>query len=121
MSGYLAFDDEGERPRVIGWLSANAHENYRLLPPLGDEKIATIICFSIEKDFQGRGVATKMLEFALEDLANRGFKTVQAAPLENGEFHDWGYRGKLSMFLKQGFAIGPKLDDHHVLVTKQLG
>lgn len=120
MNGYLAFDGEGEGAKVIGWLSANSHNNYRLLPSMPDDTTATLICFAIQKEHQGKSVATELLEYAISDLKRKGFSTVQAAPIESDEFNHWAYRGPLSMYLKFGFTKGPKLDDMHVLVTKSL-
>lgn len=120
MNGYLAFESEADDAKVIGWLSANDHNNYKLLPPLDGERTATVICFSIQKDHQGKGIAEALLSYAIEDLGKRGFNSIQGAPLANGEFHDWAYRGPLSMFLKLGFEKGPMLDKMHVLVTRPL-
>ena len=120
MNGYLAFESEDADSKVIGWLSANAHNNYRLLPSVPDEKTATLICFSIQKQHQGKGIANHLLEFALKDLKEQDFMTVQAAPIDSEEFQDWGYRGSLGMYLKHGFSKVTKLDDIHVLVSKPL-
>lgn len=119
MSGYLAFESEHPDAKAIGWMSANSHNNYRLLPTV-EGKVATIICFSIQREHQGKQVASRMLEFALADLATQGFEVVQAAPLSSGEFHDWGYRGPLSMYEKLGFVSQGPIDDKHVLMTKTL-
>ena len=115
MQGYLAFEGD----RTIGWMAANKANNFVLLPPT-DESAARILCFVVDDEFKGRGVATALLKFALEDLSNRGFTSVEAAPLASGEFVDWGYRGPLSMFLKVGFERGPMIDDKHVLVKRKL-
>ena len=119
MQGYLAFEQRDGEEIAVGWMAANSHNNFRLLPPT-TEDIATIICFSVEAESQGKGVATRLLEFAIADLPEQGFSKVQAAPLANGEFAKWGYRGPLSLYKKFGFTEGPMLDDQHVLVTKEL-
>lgn len=111
MNGYLAFEGD----EVIGWVAANKASNFVALPPAPDS-VARILCFIVEQSHQGRGVATTLLNFALEDLAEQGFKSVEAAPLATDEFHSWGYRGKLSTFLKAGFKKGPMIDDKHALV-----
>lgn len=115
MNGYLAF----EADTVIGWVAANAGNNFKALPPT-DDKTARIICINIQKEHQGKGVATNLLAYAIDDLASQGFTRVEAAPLASGEFHDWGYRGPLGMYLKAGFEVGPQVDDKHVLVHRKL-
>ena len=115
MRGYLAFDGE----EVIGWVAANKANNFAQLPPTSEET-ARILCFIVEPNHQGKGVATALLNFAIEDLATQGFKTVEAAPQLDQGFGASGYRGKLSMFMKAGFEPLEALDEHHVLVRRQL-
>ena len=115
MRGYLAFDGD----EVVGWVAANKANNFAQLPPTSEET-ARILCFIIEPNHQGKGVATALLDFAIEDLTTQGFTTVEAAPLASDEFASWAYRGKLSTFLKAGFQSGPMIDDKHVLVQRKL-
>jgi GNAT superfamily N-acetyltransferase len=115
MQGYVAVS-EG---KVIGWMAANSFKNFVALPP-APEDAAAIICFVIDQEHQGRGVAKQLLNFALEDLPSQGYKSVNSAPLASGEFQSFGYRGPRSMFEKAGFVAGPMVDDKHVLMTKEL-
>jgi GNAT superfamily N-acetyltransferase len=119
MQGFLAFEDQDGEEVAIGWMAANSHNIFRLLPP-GDSSTATIICFAVDASKQSQGVATALLEFALKDLPEQGYKLVQAAPLANGQFETWGYRGPLALYRKFGFAEGPMLDEQHILVTRTL-
>ena len=115
MQGYLAYEDE----KVVGWMAANSFKNFVALPPM-PENVAAIICFVIEQEHQGQGVATQLLNYAIDDLPKHGYVAVNSAPLANDEFHTWGYRGPRSMFEKAGFESGPMVDDKHILMTKQL-
>lgn len=115
MRGYLAFDGD----EVVGWVAANKANNFAQLPPTSEDT-ARILCFIVEPNHQGKGVATALLDFAIEDLTTQGFTTVEAAPLASDEFAFWAYRGKLSTFLKAGFQSGPMIDDKHVLVQRKL-
>jgi GNAT superfamily N-acetyltransferase len=115
MRGYLAFDGD----EVVGWVAANKANHFAQLPPTSEET-ARILCFIVEPNHQGKGVATALLDFAIEDLTTQGFTTVEAAPLASDEFASWAYRGKLSTFLKAGFQAGPMIDDKHVLVQRKL-
>ena len=119
MQGYLAFETKDGTERTVGWMAANAHNNFRLLPPVSDN-VATIICFAVDAEKQSQGVASELLEFALNDLPSLGFERVQAAPLASGEFETWGYRGPLSLYRKFGFTEGAMMDDKHILVTRGL-
>ena len=115
MQGYLAFDGD----RAIGWMAANAAKNFVTLPPAGPN-VARILCFVVEQDFQGRGIATELLNFAIHDLPKLGFKVLEAAPKASDEFSVAGYRGPLSMFKRAGFMLGPNIDGEHVLVQREL-
>lgn len=115
MQGYVAVI-EG---KVVGWMAANSFRNFVALPP-APEDAAAIICFVIDQEHQGRGVATQLLNFALDDLPNHGYRVVNSAPLASGEFVSYGYRGPRSMFEKAGFIPGPMIDDKHVLMSKEL-
>lgn len=115
MQGYLAF----EKDRTIGWVAANSAKNVLGFPP-AEESTARILCFVIDRDFQRQGVATALLNYALEDLPKQGFKSVEAAPRADGSASPRSYRGTLSMFLKAGFEPLETLDDHHVIVRRKL-
>ena len=115
MQGYLAFDGDA----VVGWMAANKANNFKLLPET-DESAARVLCFVIDPEHQGKGVATQLLNFSIEDLRARGFKTLEAAPRSDDSFASDGYRGKLSSFLKAGFEQVNDLDEKHVLVRRQL-
>ena len=80
MQGYLAFEQSAEGERAIGWMAANSHNNFRLLPT-GEDDVATIVCISVQADRQSQGVASALLDYALGDLPLHGYKKVQAAPL----------------------------------------
>lgn len=115
MSGYLAFEDD----EVIGWLAANSANRFVALPQT-DPDAARVLCFIVSPEHQGQGVATELLNYAIDDLAEQGFRSLEAAPLASDQFETWGYRGKLSTFLKAGFSKGPMIDDKHVLVFREL-
>ncbi len=115
MQGYVAVS-EG---KVIGWMAANSFKNFVALPP-APEDVAAIICFVVDQEHQGRGVAKQLLNYALEDLPKHGFRSVNSAPLASGEFLSYGYRGPRSMFEKAGFVAGPMVDDKHILMSKPL-
>ena len=119
MQGYLAFERTEEGESVIGWMAANRHNNFRLLPPTKDQ-VATIICFAVQADKQSQGVASSLLDYAIKDLPAHGFTQVQAAPLASGQFETWGYRGPLSLYKNFGFKEGPMIDDQHVLMSLEL-
>lgn len=115
MNGYLAFEGD----EVIGWVAANKANNFVQLPPTS-ETAARILCFIVEKEHQGKGIATALLDFACKDLKAQGFTTIEAAPVAAEDFDASGYRGKLSTFIKAGFSEVMAIDERHVLVHREL-
>ncbi|MFM7013571.1 MAG: N-acetyltransferase family protein [Actinomycetota bacterium] len=115
MRGYLAFEGD----RTIGWVAANAAKNFPGFPE-ASESTARILCFVIDQDFQRQGVATKLLNYALEDLPKQGFDLVEAAPKTQSEVSSRSYRGPISMYLKAGFELVGPLDEHSVIVRRKL-
>lgn len=117
MNGYLAMHD-GE---VVAWMAANSAGNLVQLPaPVTEEKLARIICFTVAPEWQGKGLSKALISYALADLPKLGYTVVEAAPLAADTHQSWGYRGKLSTYLKLGFTLGPFIDDKHRLVTRRL-
>jgi GNAT superfamily N-acetyltransferase len=119
MQGYRAYAAEDGEERVIGWMAANKFNNFVALPPQAED-VAAIICFVIDKRWQGKQIATNLLNYALNDLPKHGFTQVQSAPLKDPEFKEWGYRGPRSMFEKAGFEEVAMVDDKHVLMSRKL-
>jgi L-amino acid N-acyltransferase YncA len=119
MQGYLAYAAEDGEEKVIGWMAANKFNNFVSLPPQAED-VAAIICFVIDKQWQGKQIATNLLNYALNDLPKHGFTQVQSAPLKDPEFKEWGYRGPRSMFEKSGFKEVAMVDDKHVLMSRKL-
>ena len=115
MNGYLAYEGD----EVIGWVAANKASSFVALPPAGED-VARVLCFVVSADHQGKGVATDLLNYAIADLRAKGFKSIEAAPRAADDFASWGYRGKLSTFLKAGFEVGPMADEQHILVHMNL-
>ena len=75
MDGYLAYLND----QVVGWCAAGNSLLYPGLPD-AEETLARILCFNIDPDFRQQGIATKLLYLVIEDLIQRGFSAIEAAP-----------------------------------------
>jgi len=63
-----------------------------------------VACFVIASQYRGHGVATRLLEEALERLRTKGLRAVEAYPPKEGDGTPQGsYRGPLRMYLSAGF------------------
>ena len=112
MEGYLAYAD-GE---VCGWMNAQPRHKLqhcfarmRIAPPDLDvppHEAAAIVCFVTAPAARRRGVASALLASALDDLAHRGIRVVDAFPFNappGSEIAADHYHGPLKMFEQAGF------------------
>lgn len=117
MRGYLAFNGE----KCIGWLNANALDAYvrvrdGLIPHVGGMKAGLVICFVIHPEYRGNGVATLLLEHALEGFRKEGYEIVLGLSTQDSAIPiTLQYSGPYPMFLKQGFEEIGNLGNRKVL------
>jgi ribosomal protein S18 acetylase RimI-like enzyme len=122
MEGFLAYDG-GE---VVGWVNAQPrHKLPHCFARLGISptplacapfEAAAIVCFVIVPTQRRRGIARALLRGAIESLAARGFKLVDAFPFKSGDSERAAdhYHGPLPIFLDAGFSV---LSEHKDLTV----
>jgi len=122
MEGFLAYDG-GE---VVGWVNAQPrHKLPHCFARLGISptplacalfEAAAIVCFVIAPTQRRRGIARALLRGAIESLAARGLKLVDAFPFKSGdsELAADHYHGPLPIFLDAGFSV---LSEHKDLTV----
>lgn len=126
MEGFLAYDGEDA---VVGWL--NAQPRHKLphcfarlgIPPtpldVPPHAAAVIVCFVVDPRVRGRGISRALLVHALESLAARGIRIVDAFPRAVAEGPAAHYRGPLALFESLGFTrLGQH--DETIVVRKTL-
>jgi ribosomal protein S18 acetylase RimI-like enzyme len=78
-----------------------------------------VLCFNIDPDYRELGVAGELLDFILEDLKDRGFAAVEAAPsIEPASARS--FQGTVSMFEERGFDKVTELNQSQVLMRRYL-
>lgn len=121
VTGLLAF--AGGRP--VGW--CNYGETTRLSGLMhrfglaaGDhEGVGSVACFVIAAPYRGHGVASQLLESAVDRLRARGLRAVEAYPARTDDSPHSNYRGPLAMFLRAGFEPYGEIE-RHLIVRKRL-
>jgi GNAT superfamily N-acetyltransferase len=107
--GILAFD--GELP--VGWCSVAPRENFsrldrsRILSPLDDLPVWSIVCFFILKKYRSRGLSLALLKAAIDHVKQQGGKIIEGYPVEpvKDRIPDvFAYYGLASSFRKAGFV-----------------
>lgn len=100
--------------RVVGWCHAAPKTELLNVPGAKDPATGAIVCFVVAPDQRRQGIATTLLDAALEHLRTRRMRVAEAYPFV-GEPDPAGwarvnYLGPLSMYVKAGFEI---VERHH--------
>jgi ribosomal protein S18 acetylase RimI-like enzyme len=121
VTALLAFVD-GE---PVGW--CNYGETTRLagvmhrfgLQAGEQEGVGSVACFVIAAPYRGHGVASRLLEVAVDRLRKKGLKAVEGYPATKEDSAQGNYRGPLSMYLRAGFEVYRETE-RHTFVRKTL-
>lgn len=111
--------------RPVGW--CNYGETTRLngvmhrfgLNVAEQQGVGSVACFVIAAPYRKHGVATVLLEAALERLRTRGVRFAEAYPVRGSDSPQSNYRGPLQMFLRAGFEPYRETE-RHLIVRKAL-
>jgi ribosomal protein S18 acetylase RimI-like enzyme len=79
--------------------------------------VGSVACFVISSRYRGHGVASRLLDAAVERLRAKGLRAVEAYPSRAGQSAQAHYRGPLSMFERAGFA--PYKETERYLVVRK--
>jgi GNAT superfamily N-acetyltransferase len=100
--------------RVVGWVSLGPREDYerlatsRILAPVDDEPVWSIVCFVVSRRARGQGVATRLLAAAIDYARDHGAAMLEAYPVDTtgGRVAPANaYHGTLPMFERAGFRV----------------
>lgn len=120
-NGFLAFIDE----EPVGWLNAGDKMNYARIMANEEiahnveEKVASLVCFVVDRNHRGKGVATALLNEACDHFKMNGYDSVEAYPLKSPKNEAENYHGPLNMFLSNGFNQSKELSNM-LVVSKHL-
>jgi ribosomal protein S18 acetylase RimI-like enzyme len=109
--GLIAYRDDAP----VGWVSVGQRIDYerlthsRILAPVDDQPVWSIVCFVVGRRSRGQGVARALLDTAIEYAREHDATMLEAYPVEvpDGERIDAAqvYKGTLSMFERAGFQV----------------
>lgn len=96
----------------VGWVSLGPREDFGrilrspTLKPVDEQPAWSIVCFYIAKTVREQGVATRLLQAAIEYAAAQGASALEAYPVDTGESRAAQtniFTGALEMFQRAGF------------------
>ena len=95
--------------RVVGWCHAAPKSELLNVPGERSGDVGAVVCFVVAPDQRRLGIATTLLDAALDHLRQRGLRAVEAYPwlgeVESARWVWTQYVGPLSMYAKAGFAV----------------
>ncbi len=106
--GLLAYAGD----RIVGWCHAaprtalagiTAREEFRI----DDDpaRVGSIACFVIPAPYRRQGIATRLLEAAIEGFRHQGLAIAEAYPPKHATSDALAFRGTLEMYRAAGFAL----------------
>ncbi len=108
--GLIAYDDG----TPVGWVGLAPRSDYarldasKVLAPVDDMPVWSIVCFVVSAKSRGKGVATALLAGAIDYARRHKAKMIEAYPVatERGRVSAAAaYNGSQSMFERAGFAV----------------
>jgi GNAT superfamily N-acetyltransferase len=95
----------------VGWCRLGPHETFERLERsaklirVDDQDVWSIVCFYVHPTAKRQGVATALLDGALDHARRQGVRLVEAYPVREGHMNIDAYTGYLPMFLDAGFEV----------------
>ena len=106
--GIIAYSDG----KPAGWCAIAPRKDYvrleksRILKPVDDKPVWSIVCFFIDKQFRNKGLSKQLLLSAVDFALSKGAEIVEGYPVEPkaGKIPDvFAWTGFSGTFLKAGF------------------
>jgi len=106
--GILAYD--GDEP--VGWCSISPRkdfirlENSRILKPVDEKSVWSIVCFFIDKNYRKKGVSVELIQAAKKYVISCKGKIIEGYPVapKDGKYPDtFAYTGLANAFKEAGF------------------
>ena len=112
--GLVGYDGEA----AVGWVSLGPREDFerlgasRVLAPLDDEPVWSIVCFVVGRRARRRGVSAELLDAAIDYARVAGATILEAYPVDLavGERIPSAnlYQGSVAMFRRAGFTVATR-------------
>jgi len=96
----------------VGWCAVEPRERYprlarsRVLKPVDDQPVWSVVCFFVSKDYRRRGLTVRLLEAAAEHVRRQGGTVLEGYPVEPRKTipAPFAYTGLAAAFRAAGFV-----------------
>ncbi len=117
-----------ERGRLIAWISLGPRVEYRrlqrspVMKPVDDQPVWSVVCFFVDQEARGRGIAEAMLKGALKYARTQGATLLEAYPVDTTVRRnpDDLWFGTASMFDACGFTEVARRKPNRPVMRKRL-
>jgi len=119
-----------EGPMPVGWVSVAPRRVFgrlqrsRVAKPLDEREAWAVTCFVIPRQHRNRGVATALLEAAVEYARSQGATLIEGYPVEPRADRTpdiFAWTGLASMFEHAGFAEVARRSETRPFMRRELG
>ena len=104
--------------KSVGWCSVAPRQTYRKLSREQDDSetdIWSIVCFYVPRALRGSGLASALLDAAIDHAFAKGARTIEAYPVDQAS-PSYSFMGFRDMFAARGFhEIGMAGSRRHVM------
>jgi GNAT superfamily N-acetyltransferase len=106
--GLIAYSQD----EPVAWCALEPRENYsvlersRILKPVDDQPVWSVVCFFVSKSHRGRGLSVELLQAATRYARKRGANIVEGYPVEPKKTPmpaAFAWTGLANAFRKAGF------------------
>lgn len=106
--GVLAYQDN----EPVGWCAIECRESYsklersRVLAPVDDQRVWSVTCFYIGKQYRKKGLMGRLLNAAIDWSGENGARIVESYPFDNqqGVRSSAAYMGVVPVYHEAGFV-----------------
>lgn len=98
----------------VGWVSVGPRDDYerlqrsKVLGPIDDRPVWSIVCFVVARRSRGEGIATALLSAAIDYARDHGATLLEAYPVDASDARvpaAAAFKGTLGMFERAGFKV----------------
>lgn len=122
--GILAYNGN----EAAGWCAIQPRENYpvlqnsRILAPIDNEPVWSIVCFYISKKYRGQGLSVSLITESVKFAKTKGAKIIEGYPVEPKKETApvFIYTGVASSFLKAGFKEAARRSETRPIMRRNI-